>query len=289
MNSFKPAEKLTLAFLALLCILVVAGNATSMGKLLVLYAALALLAACSVLYRRIHPEGSKALYFSTIAAVITIVFVFNSLGTLIDAVHPRRFDRILIAADYAIFGVHPTIWIERFITPARTAVLQVAYISYYFMPIALAVTLIAHSRDAEFEEAWFGIVLCFYLSYLGYLLVPAVGPRFTLDHLQTRHLEAGQFITALQETLNGLERNKTDAFPSGHTAVALVSLYYAGKTGEKMLFWVLLPLVLALVASTVYLRYHYVVDVIAGILLAGITVLIAPRVERTLSGGSDEA
>ena len=45
----------------------------------------------------------------------------------------------------------------------------------------------------------FGIILCFYLSYIGYLLVPAVGPRFTLDHLQTVSLQAGPFIKAIQE------------------------------------------------------------------------------------------
>jgi membrane-associated phospholipid phosphatase len=288
-NSFRPADKLTLSFLVVLGILALVGGAVSTGKLLVIYAALALLVICSVLYRKTDPDGNKAFYFSTMATVITIIFIFNSLGTLIAEVHPRRYDRLLIALDYAIFGHHPTVWMERFITTGRTAFLQIAYISYYFMPIALAITLIGRSRHAEFEEAWFGIVLCFYLSYLGYLLVPAVGPRFTLEALQTKQLNAGPLITAVQDALNRLEQNKTDAFPSGHTAIALVSLYYAGKTGERVLFGLLLPMVLALIVSTVYLRYHYAVDVIAGVLLAAVTVLLAPRCERLLSGGSDQS
>ncbi len=288
MNSFKPADKLTLFFLVLLAILAVIGGAPSAGKLLVTYAALVILVVCSALYRKTDPDGNRALYFSTIATVITIIFIFNSLGTLIAAVHPRKYDNLLIGLDHRIFGVHPTVWMERFITPGRTAFLQIAYISYYFMPIALAVTLIARSRHAEFEEAWFGIVLCFYLSYLGYLLVPAVGPRFTLDHLQTTGLHAGQYIAQVQESLNRLEQNKTDAFPSGHTAIALASLYYAATKREQALSLILTPLVLALIVSTVYLRYHYVVDVVAGILLAGITVFLAPRLERRFSGGSEE-
>jgi len=282
---FRPAEQLTLLFLVFLGVLSLFSGPAA-GGLLVLYGALLLLVLCSTLYRKIRPDGAPAFYFSTAATVVTILFVFNSLGELIASLRTQRFDDVLIAIDHSLFGVHPTVWMERFITPARTAFLQIVYISYYFMPIALAVSLIAHARHAEFEEAWFGIVLCFYLSYLGYLLVPAVGPRFTLEKLQTTNLQTGAFIAALQDTLNRLEKNKTDAFPSGHTAIAVVSLYYAAKTKERTLFLVLLPLVLALIVSTIYLRYHYVVDVLAGILLAGMTILLAPVLERRLSGAA---
>ena len=51
-------------------------------------------------------------------------------------------------------------------------------------------------------------------------LVAAFGPRFTLGHLQTGDLQLSPLIAAIQETLNTLEKNKTDAFPSGHTYLA---------------------------------------------------------------------
>jgi membrane-associated phospholipid phosphatase len=284
---FRPADKLTLSALALFAILALAGGSRS-AALAGLYLVLALLVLGSVRYRTTRPDGPRPLYVSTAAAVLTVLFLFSSLGTLIDALRHQRYDSLLIAIDYALFGVHPTVWMERFITPTCTAILQIAYISYYAMPIALAVTLIVHAKHAEFETAWFGIVLCFYLSYLGYLLVPAIGPRFTLESYQTTPLRAGPFITALQQTLNSLEKNKTDAFPSGHTAIALVNLYYAGKMREKLLFGILLPLVVALIVSTVYLRYHYVVDVMAGMVLAGLTIVLAPYLERLLSSAGRE-
>ncbi len=91
----------------------------------------------------------------------------------------------------------------------------------------------------------------------------------------------------VQQTLDGLEHNKTDAFPSGHTAVALVSLFYAGKFRERVLFGILVPCVAALIVSTVYLRYHYVIDVIAGIALAAVTIFIAPWAQRMFAGHFD--
>ena len=86
--------------------------------------------------------------------------------------------------------------------------------------------------------------------------------------------------------LNNLEKNKTDAFPSGHTAVSLLSLYYAGKAREKILAACLIPVVTGLIISTVYLRYHYVIDVIAGIAVTCVTIALAPGLRRLLSRAS---
>jgi membrane-associated phospholipid phosphatase len=219
--------------------------------------------------------------------IVIILLIFNSLGELIPRIRHQYYDDALVRIDYAIFGTHPTVWMERFNNSALTGLLQIAYISYYFMPIALGTFLFLKRKQYEFDSAVFGIVLCFYLSYIGYLLVPAVGPRFTLNHVQTMELQTGHLSLWIRSTLDGLEQNKTDAFPSGHTAVALVSLFYAWKQREKALFWLLVPAVSALIVSTVYLRYHYVVDVIAGIRLASLNVLIAPKTYRLFSGSSD--
>ena len=54
---------------------------------------------------------------------------------------------------------------------------------------------------------------------------------------------------------------------AGHTGVALTVLYLAYRY-KKTLFRIYLPVVMLLLFSTVYCRYHYVVDVIAGVVLA---------------------
>ena len=99
----------------------------------------------------------------------------------------------------------------------------------------------------------------------------------------TNGLAASPLVVAIQETLNALENTKTDAFPSGHTAVALMTLYYAGKFRERVLVALLIPAIAGLIVSTVYLRYHYVIDVSAGIALTALTVYLAPPVRALLS------
>ena len=283
--ALNPSDLLTLSLLAVLSGLAVfTANANPMWSgLLATYVVLAVAILAVAVYRTRVGPAKRGFYLSVAATVMTVSLVFNSLGGLISSMHTTTCDALLIAVDQAMFGVHPTVWMERLISPTLSALLQFAYISYYFIPLSLGIVLIARGRFAAFEEVLFGILLCFYLSYVGYLLFPAIGPRFTLNHLQTQGLQLSPFMATLQETLNALEKNKTDAFPSGHTAVALMSLYFAWKEREKKLFAVLLPVVTGLIFSTVYLRYHYVIDVLAGIALTGLTIALAPGLRRLLT------
>ncbi|HEX2768494.1 MAG TPA: phosphatase PAP2 family protein [Geobacteraceae bacterium] len=283
----RPSDLLTLSFLLLFSGLAVYSSPAnpSWAGLLATYLALAAAILVAAVYRTRVDPAKNGFHLSVAVTVLTVLLIFNSLGTLIAGIHKTTFDARLITIDHAIFGVHPTVWLERLINPLLTDLLQLAYISYYFIPVSLGVVLIARGRFGEFEEVLFGILLCFYLSYIGYLLVPAIGPRFTLSHLQTGSLQVSPFIETIQDALNALEKNKTDAFPSGHTAVSLMTLYYTWKEREKKLFAGLIPLVTALIISTVYLRYHYVIDVIAGIALTGLTIALAPGLRRLLSQG----
>ena len=205
--------------------------------------------------------------------IVFIPILFDSFADLLPWVSPIVRDPVLIQLDLALFGTHPTVWLERFIHPWLTEILTWAYATYYFLPVVLVVALYWRGKEMSFDRAVFGVVLGFYLSFLGYFLFPAIGPRFTLTHLQTVDLHGIFSADTIRDTLNFLERFKQDAFPSGHTAVVLLVLFYAWQF-VRGLFWVFLPVVVALIFSTVYLRYHYVVDVLAGIALAVLCVVL---------------
>jgi membrane-associated phospholipid phosphatase len=68
------------------------------------------------------------------------------------------------------------------------------------------------------------------------------------------------------------------AFPSLHTAVSLSMLICAWRF-LRTWFWMALPFVLGLWASTIYLRHHYAVDLLAGFVLAPLALWMAPRVD----------
>ena len=64
--------------------------------------------------------------------------------------------------------------------------------------------------------------------------------------------------------LDELESTKTDAFPSGHTMVTLATLLCARRRARDV-FNVLLPIGSLLIAATVLLTYHYLVDLLAAV------------------------
>jgi len=217
--------------------------------------------------------------FKVWSVILIIPVNFTELHYLVHTVHPTDFDDILIKIDYFIFGVHPTVWLEQYTYPILTEILQLVYTTFYFIPIILAVLLA--KRNDDFDYYLFNMIFCFYASYIGYFLIPAIGPRFTMDSLQSFPLQGVWVMQDIQHVLNKLENIQRDAFPSGHTAITVLTLIYAFKYHKKYAI-ILIPVTLMMVISTVYLRYHYVIDVIGGLLLVGIVLLAGPKLYRWL-------
>jgi len=207
-----------------------------------------------------------------LSPIFFILAIFELLGGVTPYLRPD-IDSLLIKTDLVLFGVHPTVWIENFFIPWVADTLALAYISYYFIPLVLILTLYFGGRTNEFFLTASTLLLGYYICYILYIFMPAIGPRFTLASLQEVSLRGGIIMNTIVDTLNTLERNKRDCFPSGHTQIVLVSLWFAFKY-RRPLFWIYLPIIIALIISTVYLRYHYVIDLIAGVAAAGITILL---------------
>ncbi len=272
-SGLRPADSLNLFFLFSLSSVVLAfhGKLNGPGALLMLYSALVLVQLVLIWFR--NSNGPVRWVYDLIFPTICILIIFDSLEGLVHYINPRDIDPILIRLDYAIFGFYPTVMSEKLMSPLFTDFMQLAYSTYYFLPITLGVTLKIKRQDSAFDRSLFLIMLCFYLSYAGYMLMPALGPRYTIGHLQNADLRGYMVAGQLQALLNGLEGIKRDAFPSGHTGIALTVLYLSYRYA-KGLYRVFLPCVIALIISTVYCRYHYVVDVLGGVLLALITIFL---------------
>jgi membrane-associated phospholipid phosphatase len=221
-----------------------------------------------------------------------VVFVYMEVDVMNRPIHSMDYDHLLIAADHWIFGVNPTQWIYQFASPVVTEILQIAYFSYYFLFIALGVEMYRKHDVRDFDRVGFLLVYGFFLSYLGYFTLPAVGPRFTLHDFSLMNQElpgillteplrnfvnAGGGIPA--GALNPVEVVHRDVFPSGHTQLSLVCVYLAYEY-KISLRHVMAVVVTFLIIATVYLRYHYVVDLMAGALFFGFTIMSGHHIER---------
>jgi membrane-associated phospholipid phosphatase len=187
--------------------------------------------------------------------------------------------------DLYLFGVHPTVWAQRWIVPWLTDVLSFAYLSYYFLPPTLVLVLYLRKRPGLYPTL-FVLSLGYYVSFIGYTLFPAVGPRYAMTSLYTVPLE-GSFITDfVRDGLNAIQHNIRDCMPSGHTQIALTVLYLAYRY-ERKLFYIFLPFVFGFVLSTVYLRYHYVIDLFVGTAIAIGCMITGPRLYEWWNRGRE--
>lgn len=289
---FEPVDLLTMAFAAFLFVVGAAGWQSLDEKSVVARMALVALTPLVVArVRKLRPlPGPAQSVLSDFYIAAPIVIIFDGLGPLIRAVNPHDRDTWLIAFDRRLFGFDPSVALSHFATPFLSDVLTACYALYYFHPIILGALLYADDRRARrtgrartFRRFAFVIVAVFYVSYLGYFLVPAIGPRFTIPH--PGPLPRGWLATAIDNTLNVLERNKRDCFPSGHTMVVCAVLMEALRRSWRTFFG-FLPFALGLVLATVYGRYHYVADVLAGAALALLTVPLASWLLHRLDGGA---
>lgn len=272
----RPADTVTIFFLLFLSVLTVIFF-KDIPKAFSLLNTYVVLLVSQMIIIKFKDKGNVIGFFHDLIFPTTcILIVFDSLGGLVHYINPKDIDPALIKLDYLIFNGHPTVMLEKIMSPFLTDMLQLAYTTYYFIPISFAAVLLINNQRDEFNRTLFLVLFCFYLSYLGYILMPAVGPRFTIDHLQNAELRGLFIAEPIQTILNKLEGIKRDAFPSAHTAIPLVVLYLAYRF-KRSLFWIFLPVVSALIFSTVYCRYHYVVDIFAGFGLALLTIFLGEK------------
>ena len=208
---------------------------------------------------------------------LAILLMYYSLwGEATHLLVPVDRDRELIALDQRLFGFQASVAIQRFITPPRTAWMEFSYF-YHILHIPLVGCFVYLCRPrARFREMMSGLMVVTFLGLLGYILVPAIGPMYTLHDVYTVPLSQPVSFFNQQLQFMDLARIHRDVFPSMHVAISFVVWLYALRN-SKFLFWVLSPLVLSLWISTIYLRYHYLVDVVAGLLLAPVSFVLANR------------
>jgi len=225
----------------------------------------------------------------------TVFFTFKELYFIIKPLHGGRdYDDVLIAADRWLFGGDPTRWLSGISCPVVTEILQIAYTLFYVLFLVVGWELYRSDDKSMFHYFMFTCVYGFYLSYAGYFLLPAIGPRFTLHSFAALDRDLpGLYLTPyLRWFVNfggsvpmgvpdsiAVAGTQRDVFPSGHTMMTIVVMYFCLRYRFRVRWFVVITGAL-LILATVYERYHYVVDLLGGTLFAVVCITTAPALYR---------
>lgn len=259
-------------------------------------ALLGILIAVGVVFVRSRSDRKAANILHAFYIGPLIPLFFKTSEYLSYPIHGKDYDQALIAIDRFFLGTDPTIWLFNVlpVLPYFIEYLQICYSLFYFFPVLLGIEMYRrrvrrdpehHFHDEtldELEQLRFITLYGFFLSYIGYIMLPAVGPRFYLHDfwaittelpglLFTEPLRmitnSGENIEPFMSSAEALRVVTRDAFPSGHTMVTLTTMILAFKFKAKTRN-ALLVMGMSLIFATVYLRYHYVIDLLSGAVFA---------------------
>jgi membrane-associated phospholipid phosphatase len=273
---YLPSDWAISTYLAVtgLLVMVWGNGVNNRWKIVLLH--MALLMAVYAIVRYLSDSRSRSVRFIRLLYIpLTITFFYEETSLFLHLFHSGWFDGRIIALERSILGVSPTLWVQPWQKPLINEWLMMGYFSYYFIVGIPLLVLFFKRRDLEVAQLTWAISLAFFISYLGFILYPVQGPRFELAGMYQRELN-GFFFVPLVAALMKAAAIHGGCMPSSHVAAALVSTVYILKYNRRWGMLCIL-LVIALCLGTVWGRFHYLSDVMGGILIAVFVLWAASR------------
>jgi len=202
------------------------------------------------------------------------------MGALVPALNARRYNQLFLEIDSRFLGFVPFRSLTFMVYPLLSELLVIVYLTFYAIPIAFFAVLYRAQMFEEIASANAAVVTGFYVSFLGNAAFPTVSPF--------RVMAPPEPLSGLLlfETLYGLidraEPHILSAFPSGHILVSVIIVLLCARWRPRALpcfiAWVLM-----LWFAALYLGYHYLIDTIAALPLAPLSIGAAQAMRRRLN------
>ncbi|MFW5878569.1 MAG: phosphatase PAP2 family protein [Myxococcota bacterium] len=270
---FRPADVVALGTPALLLAIAAVGGRSAewIGPALIWASVLA--CGFTIVVLRSFVAGRVMDVIGTFWVALAIPAVYGTLNLVIDLLNPRLFDELLLQVDLNLFGTHPSVWLEGRMPRWSIDLMILCYASFYFWPLVLAAILYAKGKRRQVDHLALLIVLGFFTNYVGYVSVPLVGPRFAIAPLYDGFPQGWLVGTDLWRSFLYIPTLR-DCFPSGHTAMTLLTLAFA-YSRLRWFFFAMLPVAIPLIAATVALRFHYTADLVLAVPFAFVVWFLA--------------
>ncbi len=194
----------------------------------------------------------------------------------------RLMDGQLIALDLRLFGYEPAIAWDSLVTPATTEWFSFFYFLYFGLLLVHVLPILFGSRSLlRTSHFALGILMVVAIGHILYLMVPGYGPYRHLAGQFVNELNGGRFWHAVQATVSNAGAEK-DIFPSLHTAIPTFFTLYAymhrSERPYKYTWPVMVVVTSQIIVATMFLRWHYLIDIFAGLALAVFAVFVSHRV-----------
>ena len=207
---------------------------------------------------------------------------YFQLRHIAPVVNDRVLDAQILAFDLRVFGYEPAVAWDRLVTPQTTEWFAFFYFLYFgLLTIHVLPILFGSRSNLRTAHFAFGMLILVGTGHILYLMVPGFGPYRHLAGQFVNELNGGRFWHAVQATVSAGGAQK-DIFPSLHTAVpTFFTLFaYIHRHERPYKYWwpVMVVITSQIIVATMFLRWHYMIDIFAGLALALFSVFVSHRV-----------
>jgi hypothetical protein len=217
-----------------------------------------------------------------VCGFLPVFLSYFQLRQILPAVAPHSVDASLVALDLRVFGVEPALAWDHFVTAHTTEWFAFFYFSYFFLlTVHVLPMMFSASNGMRLAHFAFGVFIVVCLGHVGYMLVPGWGPYHALAGRFEHPLVGGFFWNLVKATVDAGGAQK-DIFPSLHTALptyfAIFSFMHRDTKPFRYTWPVLAFAATQIIIATMFLRWHYLVDIVAGLSLATAAALLSHRI-----------
>ena len=214
------------------------------------------------------------------ATPVLLIYYYEETELLNHMVVNGFLDPFFAGLEEAIFGFQPALEFYHLIPhPLFSEYMHFSYFSYYLLIPGLGLPLWLMRRHKQYDQLIFSCLLCMSFCFTFFIFVPCAGPwHYFTEGIMRWNFPGYVFVPAMEMVLKYGEI-ANGAFPSSHVAMATVILFCAWRY-HRLIFWIMLPFVISLYASTVYTQAHYLIDVPSGFLVGWFFFMIGDRVKR---------
>jgi membrane-associated phospholipid phosphatase len=198
---------------------------------------------------------------------------YNTGYDLPESIIAPNLDGFFDRLDRLIFGCSPAMEFSKaFPQPFVSEIMYFGYFAYYLIFLFLFVYCYLEKTDLA-EKAMFYCLCSFFVFYIIFTLVPVAGPQFYYSEPDNQVPE-GYIFSLLMRSIQDMGEKPIGAFPSSHVGLTIIAMILLYENARKY-FYVILPVAIILVASTVYIKAHYLIDVVAAFIIAPLIFLLS--------------
>ena len=266
MTTLKKIDIIFLVYLVISTVLLVFTRDSSVELSTFIWVRLSIVLSVIALIYAAKKNGSPIISLLRLSYPLILSGYFYSETVFYNKFIFNNIDPWLVDIEAAIFGMQPSLEFSAYFSNKLfSELMYFAYFFFYVLIFSFTLYMFVKRRN-YFNKVTFQLIFSTYIFYLIFCFIPSAGPQFYFTYPESA-LPKAYFFDHIMHFIQRVAEQPTGAFPSSHVGISLIILMLSKKTAPEF-YRIVWPFVLFLILSTVYIKAHYAIDIIGGLIIA---------------------